>query len=187
MNRYYSLILIGVGIFLWLVAAGCYWQRITPKRLKFEKADEVLLREEHKEGAVVPIELSIESVGMRLAVYGANNEGDKWETTKGGVSYLSGSAIPGERGNSIFYGHNWKSLLGDLGKVKPGEMVEITMSDGSERMFVVKYVQEVSPRETEILRENNERRVIIYTCSGFLDRKRVVVTALAQGDPGDAS
>lgn len=187
MRAFLSSTLVLAGVILWMAAAVCYWQRVTPRRLAFEGVNKTLLREGMEQGAVVPVELVIESVGMKLAVYGARNEGGKWETTKSGVSYLLGSAIPGERGSSIFYGHNWESLMGKLGKVKPGESVEIEMSDGSKRVFMVKYVQEVSPRETEVLKESDDKRVIIYTCSGFLDRKRVVVTALRREDLGDAS
>jgi LPXTG-site transpeptidase (sortase) family protein len=148
------------------------WQRNNPRRLEFEneRREDV---EQNAEG-VLPEELVIERVGIRLPVVVG-------KITNEGVTYASDSAAVGERGNSIFYGHNWKSLLGELKRVVPGDEIEIVMADGSRKKFKVEYVQEVSPKEASVLEKTEDKRMTLYTCSGFLDRRRLVVTAFLRG------
>jgi len=102
---------------------------------------------------------------------------DEWETTDKGVSFLDTSAIPGQLGNSIMYGHNWNSLLGNLKNVSPGQKIEIIDKNGLVTEFIVEIVQEVDPSNSDILAPTNDKRLTLYTCSGFLDSKRLVVTA----------
>ena len=42
---------------------------------------------------------------------------------------------------------------------------------------MIEYTQVVTPDQTHILAPSDDRRVTLYTCTGFLDRKRFVVTA----------
>ena len=93
------------------------------------------------------------------------------------MSYLATSPLPGHKGNSILYGHNWKSLLLDLPKVKPGQSVFITNHNGTKQRFIVEYTAVVDPSQTYIIDATNDTRITLYTCTGFLDSKRFVVVA----------
>ena len=170
-------LLISLGLILLLGSVFLIWQRYNPRRLAFDGINEIEFSG-NKDGVNTrPITLSISDLGVYLPVIPANNTGGKWETTTKGVSYLIDSANPGEVGNSIFYGHNWESILGNLTDALPGQEIEITFSDGSVKYFDIKYTQEVSPKQVDIVKESSDRRLTLYTCSGFLDTKRFVVTA----------
>lgn len=164
--------LIGLGVVILVASGFLLWRRNDPSRLQFENME--LSGEAETTGLAEPTGLVIESLQLKLPIIPAKNVGD---TTADGVSYLTLSPKPGERGNSILYGHNWGSILGKLYKVKPGQKIEIYYSDGTVRRFEVAYTQEVTPRDTYVLNGSQDIRLTLYTCSGFLDQMRFVVTA----------
>jgi len=75
------------------------------------------------------------------------------------------------------YGHNWTNLLGPLVHAKPGQRIYISYADGSVSTFKIQATALVSPQDTSILAPSNDIRVTIYTCAGFMDSQRFVVTA----------
>lgn len=123
--------------------------------------------------------LDIPSAHIALPVYSATITGTTWQTTKRGVSYLSTSPLPGEKGNSVLYGHNWPNLLKPLHLVKPGDSIFITRSGKTDR-FIVRYITVVGPKEDSVYASSNGTKLTIYTCTGFLDSKRLVVTAFPE-------
>jgi len=169
-----------VLVFLGLISTifGLYlaWQRINPERISFNtpKFDSPNLQ---KKTNLTPIEIKMGEQSIDLPIYPASINGTSWETTTKGVSYLKNTPTPGEIGNSVMYGHNWTNLLGPLVRAKPGQKIEITYSDGSRKNFEITFTQTVSPDQTFILNNTNDRRITIYTCTGFLDSKRFVVVA----------
>ena len=120
----------------------------------------------------------INDLGINLALIPAQIKNDKWDTTNMGASYLVSSPLPGETGNSIIYAHNWASLFGNLTRAKPGEEVDITTADGSVKKFIIEYTSVVTPDESNILSQTKDKRITLYTCTGFLDSKRFVVVAI---------
>lgn len=162
--------LLGIVITSYLI-----FERQNPQRLKFDyvKADEIKKSSEKANPAL----LKIESAEIFLPIIPSEIKDNKWDATTKGISYLKTSALPGETGNSILYGHNWASLLGNLKKVKPGEKISVIYSDGSAREFLVEYLAEVKPDDRDILQNSSDSRITLYTCSGFLDSKRLVVVA----------
>jgi len=121
--------------------------------------------------------ISIPSLNIDLPIIPATITAKVWGTTSSGVSYLSTSPVPGEVGNSIMYGHNWPSLLGRLTNIKTGQEIKVKMADGRVRRFVVQYTATVSPDQSEVLQPTADRRLTIYTCTGFWDDKRFVAVA----------
>ena len=115
---------------------------------------------------------------MDLEIIPSKITNNTWEATSQGVSHLSSSPIPGEKGNSILYGHNWTNLLGNLTKIKPGAEINIILKNREKKIFIVEYVSIVGPNDTQILADTDDTRITLYTCTGFLDSKRFVVTAL---------
>lgn len=118
----------------------------------------------------------IPSAGIELPAYRAVITGTTWQTSKRGISYLSTSPLPGEKGNSVLYGHNWPNLLNKLHGVKPGDAIFITAKNKTTQ-FMVRFVAVVGPRESSVYAPSGDTRLTIYTCTGFLDRKRLVITA----------
>lgn len=149
-------------------------QRTSPRKLSFAKPPVV----KHIVSKTYPQEIIINSIHIDLPIYSAQIINNNWETTTEGVSYLTGSPIPGDKGNSILYGHNWESLLGRLPNLKPGQIIEIVFSDKSKKKFLVKYTTIVTPDNVSILAAATDKRITIYTCTGFMDTKRFVAVAV---------
>jgi LPXTG-site transpeptidase (sortase) family protein len=179
MKNFFSNILIALGVFLLIYSALLIYYRYSPNRLSFAYQNDNIntLDKETSENRPTPVKVRIPSVDVSLPVIESRLIGDKLETTDQGISYLTNSAYPGDTGNSIFYGHNWTSLLGSLIYVKPGDIVEIEYNDTSRREFEIVSTMEVKPNQTAVLNQTPYSTVTIYTCSGFLDSKRFVVSA----------
>jgi len=128
--------------------------------------------------SIKPVLIKIPSIDKELQIMPSKIVNNSWESTKKGVSYLETSPIPGEMGNSIIYGHNYPNLLKNLTQVKVGDEIAIVFENGVEKKFEVMFTQEVGPNQSTILNATGDRRVTLYTCSGFLDSKRFVVTAI---------
>ncbi len=125
----------------------------------------------------LPTRLVIPTLALDLPVIPAHVRRGVWSTTTHGVSYLTTSPLPGESGNMILYGHNYARLLGNLGKVKPGQAILIYRGDVA-YTYTVHFVGVVDPTDTYIVENTADHRLTLYTCTGFLDTKRLVVTAL---------
>jgi len=168
-----SKFLILSGLLLLFFGAYLVFQRYSPKTLEFKD----LKTTQALNSNITPVRIIIPSVKIDNGVYKAKINNGQWETTDKGISYLVSSPIPGEKGNSILYGHNWESLLGKLTGVKPGEKIDIIMSNGEKKIFTIQFTSVVDPNETHILSQTKDNRLTIYTCAGFLDSKRFVATA----------
>ncbi len=166
--------LVFLGILLLLFGSYLTFQRYDPKKLGFKNFN----AGSGKLSADFPRQVIIRELNIYLPIYPAQVNNGSWQTTTEGVSYLSSSPLPGNRGNSIIYGHNWENLLGPLTKIKPGQKIEIVYSDNTNKTFVVEYTQVVTSDQTHILNPTKDRRITIYTCTGFLDLKRFIAVAI---------
>jgi len=180
MKRLIGTFLLIAGIVSMSIGVFLYWQRITPQRLSFNIQS--IGKTQSQTGKSTPTVLVIQELGISLPVIPSKIQDGKWEATTKGVSYLSSSPPPGEVGNSILYGHNWKNILGNLTRARPGQEVTIFFSDGTKKVFTIAFTQVVSPTQTKILDASADNRVTLYTCTGFLDSKRFVVTAFLKND-----
>ncbi len=168
-----SKVLIFLGVLFVLFGGLLIYQRYSPKKLEFKDfALNATISSETN-----PVRILIPSLKIDNSIIPSKIENGNWEATTKGISYLSTSPVPGQNGNSILYGHNWPSILGNLPKIKPGDEIEIVMSNGEKKIFTVKYTSIVDPSQTHILNQTNDNRLTVYTCTGFLDRYRFVATA----------
>ena len=166
---------IAIGLVSLLFSFVLFIERYNPNRLKFQ--GKIATSGKIHEDKNIPIAIRIPEIGINLPVVPAYIKNSKWGTTSTGISWLIASPIPGELGNSILYGHNWNSLLGDLENVKTGYTVEILYKNSVKRYFRISYIAIVNPNQIHVLNQTNDARLTIYTCTGFLDQKRLVVTA----------
>lgn len=166
---------IATGLLSLLFSFILLFQRYNTNRLMFNGNIPTFYSDQTNKN--VPIAFRIYELGIDLPVIPAYIKNNKWDTTSKGISWLIASPIPGERGNSIFYGHNWNALLGDLENAKPGYTVEILYKNSVKRYFRISYIVIVNPNQVHVLSKTDDARLTIYTCTGFLDQKRLVVTA----------
>lgn len=166
-----------LGLLCLIFFSYLFWQRNNPQRLAFRdyfsKETVVTLNQLSQ-----PEQLIIEDLKINLQIYPFVINNGRWQVSEKGVSYLSSSPIPGEVGNSILYGHNWTNLLGSLPRIKPNQIIKIVYQDGSTKKFVVTSTQVVSWKDTSVLNQTTQPKITLYTCTGFLDSKRFVVSAI---------
>ena len=65
--------------------------------------------------------------------------------------------------------------------MKVGDEIKIVYDGGAEKSFEVFFTQVVGPNQSSILNPTEDRRITLYTCSGFLDQARFVVVAKEVG------
>lgn len=123
-----------------------------------------------------PTKIFIPKMKRILYVSDGFVQNDRWAISETGVSYYTNSALPGQ-GNTVIYGHNTKDKLGGLWRVSAGDQVYIVLANGDFVKYQITETKEVKPTQVEILVQTDEKRLTLYTCSGFLDRARFVVTA----------
>lgn len=179
MTNFASKFLTALGILLVVFGIFLFWERTNPNRLAFSlDSFENQNQSTNPSTSSGPNKITIKDLNVNLPIIPAKIKKGDWETTKKGVSYLSDSPLPGEQGNSIMYGHNWPNLLGNLTKIKKGQKIEVTFNNGETRNFEVVNISIVEWDHTYVLNQTKDTRLTIYTCTGFLDRKRFVVTAV---------
>lgn len=168
--------------FACLVASGYwYFQRygyFVPKPAKVIGSVQVAGAASYSGELTAPSSIALPNLGISLPVVITYMDGKRWPTTPSGVSYLANSALPGDMGNAVFYGHNWPSILGNLKNTKVGDQLTVQYQDGRSRSFTVDKVFVVGPNATEILAQSETPKITLYTCTGFLDMQRLVVTAI---------
>jgi LPXTG-site transpeptidase (sortase) family protein len=162
-------------------AFGLYqlWLRANPNRLAFTDYRAVQTVQKEKESE--PVHLTVNNKQIDVPIIPARVTNNVWETTDAGASYLQSSPIPGQKGNSVIYAHNWSNLFGNLPHVKPGDTVTIKYADGKKKTFVIQYTSLVGENEATILAPSKDKRITLYTCSGWFDEKRFVAVAVLKG------
>jgi len=174
MRKILGNILLSAGVCFTLYSGLMYFQSISPRTVSFENAFPQNIN--YDTSVDSPERLIIKDLGINLPIVPTQISNNQWGLTDSGVSYLATSPLPGNQGNSVLYGHNWKSILGNLQKVKVGDTIDVVYKDGSKE-FVVMYIQIVSPQDISVLDPTEDSRITLFTCTGFLDSKRLVVSA----------
>lgn len=101
----------------------------------------------------------------------------KFEIPETKAAFLNLSAKPEENGNIIIFGHNKKSILGEIRYLKGNEIIILTTNNGSKYMYQIEEMAEVSPSQIKYLEPTKTETLTIYTCSGFFDKNRFIVRA----------
>ena len=102
---------------------------------------------------------------------------DSWTNNLNQAVYWTGSALPGQGGNIIIYGHNTRNVFGNMLRVAGDEEITITLKNGRKREYQIMEVIEVNPNDTQVLEPRTDETLILYTCSGLFDSRRFVVLA----------
>lgn len=129
-----------------------------------------------------PLKLYIPKIAKILYISDGYVIDNRWAISETGVSYLISSALPGQVGNSVIYGHNTNDILGYLPQVSAGDPVYIVLANGDYVKYEVAETKVIQPSQVEILKSSSDSRLTIYTCSGFLDTARFVVIAKMAGN-----
>lgn len=124
-----------------------------------------------------PVQVNINQLLSQAVSVETYSQG-QWTIADDTASFLNSSARPGQKGNIIIYGHNKKDIFGHLHSVQKGQILTITTKDTETYSYKITDILIVDPEETEALQVTDYEVVTLYTCTGFLDRKRLVVRAV---------
>lgn len=167
------LALLGLIISLQIVLASGWYVLYRRTILSFQ-AVPVVIVENHRE---VPTHITISSQKISLPVIQVEIDDGIWPVSDTSVSHLATSAYPGERGNIVMYGHNKADVLGKLRSVRVGDTISLTTDLNLQRDYIVSEIKEVKPSDIEVVLPTNYEVLTLYTCTGWLDSRRLVVTA----------
>lgn len=123
-----------------------------------------------------PSRIVVPSRGIDLSVVEAKVVGGYWELSERTASHGVGSANPGEKGNTVIFAHARAGLFLPLREVKTGEAIYILTKD---RWFSYKVAETklVDPKDVEVIKPTDDETLTLFTCSGFMDTKRLIVVA----------
>lgn len=172
--KFLARLFILLGIAGFILASYLIWERNNPNRLAFKN---YVGNYKNVKASNPPTRIIIRDLSIDIPIYPAKVVTDQWETTSQGASYLLSSPIPGARGNSIIYAHDWVSLFGPLLSAKAGQKVEIQYEDKSKKIFTIQSTSVVPSDRASILAPTDDKRITLYTCTGFLDSQRMVAVA----------
>ena len=160
------LIILG-GVFL-------YWERrvlsfsINP----YVNINNVLISE------LLPKRIYIKSVGINLNIEEGKIVDGVRQISNTTATHLVNSEVPGRNGNIVIYGHNLWSIFGKLEGIQKGDIIDIFTVNGRKYEYKVSDILRVDPTDIVVVNPTNYPILTIYTCTGFLDSKRLVVKAI---------
>lgn len=128
----------------------------------------------------VPVSIHIPGT-LSLPIVESGKIHGVWIISNTSANHVQQSAVPGESGNIIIYAHNTYALFGPLQTVKIGDRIQIRTKDTVMHQYTVTLVHEVDVDNTFSLQPTQSEVLTLYTCSGFLDSKRLIVRAVPQG------
>ena len=123
---------------------------------------------------IAPNKISFPSLNHSLNVAAATISNNKWQLFEDKVAWLSTSDEPGS-GNTIIYGHNWKTLFGPLTRLKVGDRI-VLQHNAKSLNYEVSEIRKILPTDVDAIISNNNQ-LTLYTCDGAFDQKRLVVIA----------
>lgn len=125
----------------------------------------------------IPTFIEIKGVINKIPVGIGHFKQGEWDLTDNKALYLFSSGAIGQKGNGVIYGHNTQRIFGNLSKAKVGEEVEITTSSGTLLKYRIYNIRTVSPSNVEVLSQEGDERITIFTCNGLFDSTRLVIEA----------
>ena len=133
----------------------------------------------YKEGELIkesPKKTVIPSLQIDIPVIDAEIIDGYWETASNSASFGLGSAYPEDVGNTVIFAHAKEGLFGNLRNVKAGDNIYI-LTDSDWYPYQVEEVKTVLPDQVEVVSPTGDRRLTLYTCTGYQDFYRLVVVA----------
>lgn len=169
---YGVLLLVGISLML---GGGLYLMyRQTILSFKVSPVYQVTAEERTS----IPQKITINEVEIDLDVIPAYIENGIWQTSDTAATHLATSARPGEKSNMVIYAHNRPKLFKALPQVELDDVITVISSDGHEYQYKVVSRNIVTPDQIDLVLPTEHEELTVYTCTGFLDSKRLVLKAV---------
>lgn len=123
-----------------------------------------------------PLRIIIPDLGMDIPVKEAKVKNGYWEVFEDTAGFGLNSSYPQESGNQVIFAHARKGLFLPLKSARIGQKVYITTKD-QWYSYEIKEIKDVLPEQVEVIAPTTETILTLYTCTGFSDRKRLIVIA----------
>lgn len=130
----------------------------------------------------VPVRVAIPSIGVRAPLIGLGLDADgsvqvPAADRPGEAGWYDRGPAPGERGAAVLLGHvdsvEGAAVFYDLGRVRPGDRVEVARADGRVAVFTVESVERVAKDRFPTRRVYgplDHAGLRLVTCGGVFDR-----------------
>ncbi len=132
----------------------------------------------------VPVRVGIPSIGVRAPLTGVGLDADGSVQVQpadrpGEAGWYDRGPTPGERGAAVLLGHvdsaKGAAVFYDLGRLRPGNRVEVTRADGRVAVFTVESVERVAKDRFPTRRVYgplDHAGLRLVTCGGAFDRTK---------------
>lgn len=133
-------------------------------------------------------ELEIPAIGLDSTVLeGLTYDPAVWNPLlRDGPAHVLGSALPGEPGNVVIFGHLniWGAVFLHLDELRPGDAVDFVTPYGRFQ-YRVTGSRVIAPTDLAAVaaRHGGPATVQLVTCNGLLDGQRLLVNATLVGNP----
>jgi LPXTG-site transpeptidase (sortase) family protein len=124
----------------------------------------------------LPVRILIPSLEIDLLVTPSKLVNGYWEVSENSASFGLGSAHPGTIGNTVIFAHAKEDLFLPLKNITFGKDIYVLTSYRWYR-YKVEEIREVLPADVYVVKKTQDNRLTLFTCTGFLDSKRLVVIA----------
>ena len=146
----------------------------------------------------IPNIVSVPSLNISapLLYVDQNNEGLFQKALQNGVVHFPGTALPGKPGNCYIFGHssdfpltpgNYKTVFASLPKIKMGEIIKVTDSEGVVYSYKVVETKIVLPNDTSVLDQGDKTRSLLSLQTsyplGTALKRFVVIAELQKNSP----
>jgi LPXTG-site transpeptidase (sortase) family protein len=140
--------------------------------------DRGLLKDRSKQEATKapPERILIPDLGLDVPVKTAEIVKGYWEVFPDSAGFGLGSAYPDENGNQVIFAHAREGLFLPLKKAKEGQKILVLTRD-KWYSYEITGIKSVSPDDTDVIAPSDTAVLTLYTCTGFADSKRLIVTA----------
>lgn len=157
-----------LNLFFWIMAALSlgYWAEVS---LQAKWSQSRGAHELERSAASVPSLVAGGVVGRveipRLNLSTVIFEGTDQHVLERGAGHLPGSALPGNRGNTVLAAHR-DTFFRPLRGIRIGDRVKIHQRAGDD-VYIVKSARVVQPDEVDVLKPTAEPSLTLITCYPF--------------------
>lgn len=164
-NNFLPVVLLLAAIICFCFVGYFIWQRFSPQTIAFESLP---VLQSIDRSVYSPNGLGIPSLNISLPIENHPRQAI-WPVSSTGVIHINDT--------NIYYGHNWPNLLGKIKKISIGDTILIHTSSGDTIEYQIEKIESVWPNQPDILNQDQNTKIVLYTCTGFFDTKRLVIVA----------
>jgi len=124
-----------------------------------------------------PVRILIPKADIDLKVIDAPIIDGYWQLSENTASYGLGSGHPGEKSNTVIFAHAQQGLFYNLKDVQLNDIIYVFTKNQWYR-YKVNKITAVYPNQTDVIMPTKKEVLTLYTCTGFYDEKRLIVTAI---------